>query len=1106
MRVIRPSLFTASSFALAVGLLTAGTPVAAQTPAPAPAPENCANIKDEAAKQACSNAAEQVDPLANAGEAATSPTQGGVASAEATPGGKGEIVVTGSRLRRDERTSADPLSVIDPNVENREGKLDTAEILQSSPLAAGSTQITSTISSNFVVNGGEGVQTISLRGLGANRTLVLLNGRRAGPAGVRGGVSAFDLNVIPQDVIQSVEILKTGASSIYGSDAIAGVVNLITKKDLRGLQVRGFASMPTRSGGEQYNLSASYGLALGDRGHAMISASINRVSELERGDRDFLGCEEENVTNAEGERVDPIDPRTGKPYCGAFLSNGIQLVGFGANNLTGPCVPAIPGTPPNGGCPAGQVRRPITFVQFDPSLAQFLSTPAQVGTFFAGRTGAPLNTRSLRVPTGFFPTGVFSEQGLALQNNFDPRVLGDSVIPKTNRFTLYGEAGYDLTDDVNLYFEGLYNRRKTHTDGSRQLFFFQYPHCLVNTNPCPTGFDYDPLNTGFTGYSYLRPVIYAPASSSTNVKYLRGLAGAHANLDRMLPHGFADLYFQHSRSDGDYARDIIFRDAIEFGVAELRRELCAGTVTAIRGVPCIDINYTDPRVLRGDFTPEERAFLFGVDRGNTKYRQSTAEASFGGDLFNLPGGALKFALGAQYRRDSINDTPGEATLAGNLWASTSSGVTAGHQTTTEAFGETELPLLKDLPMIRELTLNAAGRYTSVKSVRASDHLSDTDHAFTYKIAGNWSPVTPIRLRATYGTSFRSPALFEQFLADESGFADPGADPCFRYELSENQEIVQNCASQGIPPDFVPTSSIETFSGGGIGVLNPEKSKALTLSAIFTPEGWLWSGGQFSFAVDYIDIKVRDQVTQLGPTNILNGCYTSDEFPTDPLCSLFVRSPAGAPDEFQILELQDPYLNIDTERNKSLDFTMRYRQRLGSLGTLSLLGQMTYQLKDKFTLFQGVTANFNGEAGDPKWIGDLNVTWAKAPWTVTYGLQVISGTNDIRNLRDVGGNQLNDDNCIASASAFAARGGPYCPKYKLPRVAYHSLSVELQATKDISVLVGMANIFDRKPPLVSTVGAPISTFAQVPLLGSYYDYLGRRLFVTARASLGSLFGK
>ena len=116
------------------------------------------------------------------------------------------------------------------------------------------------------------------------------------------------------------------------------------------------------------------------------------------------------------------------------------------------------------------------------------------------------------------------------------------------------------------------------------------------------------------------------------------------------------------------------------GVAEFRTQSCAGTVTAVRGVPCMDINYTDPRVLAGDFTPEEKAFLFGVDRGNTKYKQDTAEASFGGDAFNLPYGAVGFALGAQWRRDSIRDVPGEATdpnLMNNIWGSTTSGITAG---------------------------------------------------------------------------------------------------------------------------------------------------------------------------------------------------------------------------------------------------------------------------------------------------------------------------------------------------------------------------------------------------------------------------------------------
>ena len=217
--------------------------------------------------------------------------------------------------------------------QNREGRLNTAEILQTSPLAQGSTQITSALSTNFVINGGEGVENIDLRGLGPNRTLVLLNGRRAGPAGVRGGVGAFDLNVIPQDAIQSVEILKTGASSVYGSDAIAGVVNLITKKDLRGLQVRGFGNVPQHGGGEEYSLSGLYGLGIGDRGHFMVSANYYQRGALTRGDRSFLGCEEENVTSeATGERSDPVNPNTGEPYCGAFPNDVIFLTDFSVNS------------------------------------------------------------------------------------------------------------------------------------------------------------------------------------------------------------------------------------------------------------------------------------------------------------------------------------------------------------------------------------------------------------------------------------------------------------------------------------------------------------------------------------------------------------------------------------------------------------------------------------------------------------------------------------------------------------------------------------------------------------------------------------------------------
>ena len=183
----------------------------------------------------------------------------------------GDIIVTGSRIPQNEFTSPSPIQVLTAERAEQRGLSDTAQLLQSSTVAAGSPQVNSAISSAFVTDGGPGASTISLRGLGANRTLVLLNGRRAGPAGTRGGVSAFDLNVIPQSAINRIDVLKDGASSIYGSDAVAGVVNLITERARDGGEIAAFASLPFESGGEQYNISGAWGKTF-DKGYVNISA------------------------------------------------------------------------------------------------------------------------------------------------------------------------------------------------------------------------------------------------------------------------------------------------------------------------------------------------------------------------------------------------------------------------------------------------------------------------------------------------------------------------------------------------------------------------------------------------------------------------------------------------------------------------------------------------------------------------------------------------------------------------------------------------------------------------------------------------------------------
>ena len=187
-------------------------------------------------------------------------------------------------------------------------------MLQTTTVASGSPQVTSASSTAFVQAGGVGAETLSLRGLGANRTLVLLNGRRAGPAGVRGEVSSFDFNVLPLSVIERVEILKDGASSIYGSDAVAGVVNVITRKD-DGATADAFIGIPNESGGEESRFSFSWGKSL-ERGSFRVTADYHLEEELARGDRDYFKCgTAERIRCETGERADLIDPRTGKAHC-----------------------------------------------------------------------------------------------------------------------------------------------------------------------------------------------------------------------------------------------------------------------------------------------------------------------------------------------------------------------------------------------------------------------------------------------------------------------------------------------------------------------------------------------------------------------------------------------------------------------------------------------------------------------------------------------------------------------------------------------------------------------------------------------------------------------
>lgn len=989
------------------------------------------------------------------------------------------IIVTGSRIRKSEFNSPDPVQIIDPNLAAKQGQNQVAEMLQSSSIAQGSIQITSSISNSFVTNGGADAQTVSLRGLGAERTLVLLNGRRAGPAGVRGAVASFDLNVLPQSIVKSIEILKTGASSIYGSDAIAGVVNILTKTDTDGFEIGGFSSVPVKGGGETYSINGTYGKRF-TRGHILATVDYFKQQNLKRNDRGFLFCQEEFLPReADGSRADIVDFRTGRPACNGTIGNLILT----NNDFTGP------------GFGQGLLA-PNGNQLF---IGQFGSELSQVGIPFNN-----FAANGVFAPANFFGLN-FDGPSTGALNQFDPLEQNSDVFSEVERYTAYVDASYEITDNIEVYTELLYNKRKSYANsfqqfsttqftGSSDLPFFFCAPSDFNCSPFDAG---DPFNNEFGGNFLLRPLVLTDSDFSTNVDYYRGVVGARGDFGDFLSGWNWDVYGQYSKSDASYTQDVILADALF--TQDFRTASCVGLFTPVTNTPCIDIDFTDPRVLRGDFTPQERAFLFDRETGNTVFEQLSGEATLSGTLFKLPAGDVGIALGSQIRRDEIEDVPGEVTLAGNAALRTSSGITAGRTVSKELFGEIQIPLIYNTPFIQRLTFSGAARYTKVDATRR-DGVSDSFNDSTWKAGLDWEVTDWLRLRGTWGTSFRAPALFELFLENQTGFQEQqDIDICINTatNLAQgniNQRIFDNCAAAGIGPAFAgATGSATVTSGGGLGFLEPETSTAKTASVIFTPDltGVLWGGLRTSLAVDYFDIEVKDEITTLGAANIVVGCYNSEFFPDEPLCDLITRAGTG-PDVQNITDIVDTYININDQKNRGIDVTARISQDLGNAGTLSFLAQMTWQIDDTIELFEGTIIDDNGEAGDPKWTGDFNLSWNKGPWTIFYGLDVTGGTSDAQDLLDVQGN----DPC--RTSVFRP-GGRFCPDTRLAPTFYHSASITREIDDKFIITLGMANIFDTPPPRASTVFTGIDAVGQAPVFGSQYDYFGRRLFLNVRGS-------
>jgi iron complex outermembrane recepter protein len=945
------------------------------------------------------------------------------------------IVVLGSRIRTDGMDQAAPVEIIKADIAIGQGITNLSELLRNSTVAAGSNQVTSAASTAFVTEGGTGNESIQLRGLGANRTLLLLNGRRAGPAGTRGQVSSFDLNVIPLSAIDRVEILKDGASSLYGSDAVAGVINIITKKgDDSSLNLN--VSQPVEEGGESLSFDATFGRSF-EKGSFRFVADYKLQKELAKGQRDYFRCGERYVFDpVTGERADNIDPRTGQYHCSDLPWGHVWIYDYQGDG---------------GNVPTGAKAQ----YDYDGNLAQHIP----------GFAVDPNNPDFMVTPPGWFPVN-YDNASDAVFNSDHPFQDRESLIPKNEVISAYAQGDYSLTDETMLYGEMLLNRRTTTQNGYRQFWSYIYNEDFFAGNP---------LSQGWTGAQWLSPTpITDHSGSEITVDYRRFVVGLSGEMGEW----FWDMTYQNSHSDGKYKNKIIFDDAIsEFNFLD---GSCVGMTTSVRGVPCIDVPWLDPQFLAGNISSNVRNFMFGEEQGDTIYKQQTFEASITGDLYELPAGFVGAAFGASFQKDSIVDTPGEATLAGNAWGASTAGITEGESETTALFGEVIVPLVRDVNFVESLDLIMSGRYTDV-----STYGSDS----TYKIGANWLIGEGVRLRASRGTSFRSPALYELFLNNQTSFAAQRTiDPCINWGIglndgSTSQRVADNCAADGIPSNFTGGAiSATVTTGGGAGVLEAETSVSKTVGLVWLPQ---FKDFDFSMSVDYFNIEIDGEVTNLTAAQIVGNCYLSENFATEPLCTQFDRDPVDS----RISDVRGGYLNIANQVNRGIDFQFAYSTQT-PIGELNMRYEHTLQLEASRQLFATSEAeDKTGEFGSPENVGNLTVELVHDDWRFNWLARYVGS---VENHTSYGDGEYRDTRTI--------RGEEVRIVLSSDAVIYHTFS----ATKEfgdtgVMATLGVANAFDKAPPRVTTVNVGELDTQGDSAFYSQYDWLGRRVFMNVSYS-------
>jgi outer membrane receptor protein involved in Fe transport len=1009
------------------------------------------------------------------------------------------ITVTGSRIRRPTLDSNVPITSVSPD-DIIEGNVNVGDALNDLPsLRSTFSQANST---RFI--GTAGLNFLDLRGLSPERTLVLVNGRRH--VGSSAGDFRVDVNTIPEDLIERIDIITGGSSAVYGADAVAGVVNFVLKRDFDGFRLRGQAGVSSRGDRGIQFISGTAGRNFADgRGNVAVNVEYVNAEPYYYADReDFTGafggpCGFQLAEPTAGEPATGDDTPDNQFFCG-LRSTAISTGGL--INALNPSI-LIGGVPTAVACTNATLAPGGANAAIGAARCVNPGTPLGQLRQFSFGANSQLNESILSTDLRPFGAG-FSVGGLGATVSETGQLA-----PGLDRFSANLVARFDVSDFFRPFLEAKYVHLRSLQEGQATFFqgsipgFFGGGANLRCNNPFLPAQALAQLqavgrcanvNTGTILISRFNTDFGGRGEINKRDTY-RFLAGFEGDFNEDWRY---EVSFNYGRTDafllnqndlylfdenGNDAGFLLAANAVKNGSGQIVCAVNADADTTNDAPGCIPINLFGQQA----FTPEQLAFINTNTFLDETQSQYNAVAFVNGDLsqlFELPGGPVRFVLGAEYRRETAHSVPDEVSAAGRTFFNAFAEFDPPAFEVKEAFGEIEIPFLRDRPFFHELTLTGAARYSDYN--KGAGQVGST---FTYNVNGTWAPIPDIRLRANYSKSVRVPTPGDLFSPQTQGFAFV-QDPCDVLFINAGPNRAANCVAIGLPATGIVNTPVRTqtigFTSGGNPLLSEETGRSLTLGAIFQPR---FVPG-LSITVDYYDITVDNLIATLGAAQILNLCFdqtTIDNQFCAQITSGREQDNPATPDVNETGFFSD-FDNVLTAGGvnfakfvaRGVDVDVAYRRTFSNGHRLSLRGIATYVLER--TNFTNPTDPTFGnrilsELGDPVF---------SANFAVGYGI----GNLDLRySLNYIGRQTISTYEATNEFEGRPPTNADILPQEFYPDIFYHAARVQYKVNDKYRMYFGVDNITDRKPPLGSYgVGAGSAIFDNV---GRYF-YVGAQI--------------